>query len=925
MESSSEGSFCKGTRLKTYLSLLMVAMLLAVPSALMFNSSTSDADYSGESNVVVYHPYYGSAPVGNSTSYNGYGSYADIEVTYYGSVVSTEYNPQVWDKTKWYPIESYSKNNTVVFTGWAYAVYSGDGGSRTLTGTTAEKYLPGQVMTDGQIFNAKDKDGKVHVYAKWDTLDNTITLSRNTNLSSISFTSGDVYTNVVVVSSNRTLTFNSMSSSTEGFTIRGGTLSIGGSARTMTNHLIVDSASIIGSFSSGTTHGDGAVGLFACGFDLVIGTGVTNGTNSSHYNYPQLFGGRNGGTINSTNLIVHSGTYGNVVAGSSGGTINGDTSVVLKDVTILDTLIGASSNTGVVNGSTYIYATALNMPGDYYEERYIDSSYNGAGPSKNIKMEESTIITGGSNNGKVTKDTHVYISGESVVWDVQGAGRRGQSTVADTAYVEISGNALVKHVVNGSITDGLNGSSGGVSGSNQCVKNTNITVKDSAKVASVFGAGYDTFYKATYSSMYNGGIITINIEGDCTVGYVYGGGYRGSVGYMMGNGTNPDSIDAVIINLSGGKVLHDVFGGGRGGVDKVCHKNDGTLSWGDSEEDSTGFSKMFANEIIITLNGTEVRGNIYGGGESMPYITGGSYTREQGVASTECGTLSINLLSGTVAGDVYGGGKGISDVAGGPTIPVMKSDGSIHEIPWLSNNPTYAGYSNSSSSTYLGYASVTASYIHIQASSIDLGTTDVYGGGAFGTVTSTHGGIIVDISSSSVHGKVFGGGLGSNATDKTNVGKVTVKTIDININNSNVGYSTVGYSVMGGGQYAFTDTDGVDISIRGSSKINGDIHAGGLGYSSGSTHSTSMDADNRSILLDAATVNGSITGEAGSVATSRGPLRMNRRTSSRSWSSPEPSRRAYTAEVTRARPRWIRRSISVRPHMLNPTPLPPMP
>ena len=238
--------------------------------------------------------------------------------------------------------------------------------------------------------------------------------------------------------------------------------------------------------------------------------------------------------------------YANIVGGSCGGEVTRDCRVVLKDVTILDTLVGACSNYGVVGGSSYIYATSLHMPGDYYEEKKMNPSYNGEG---NVTLTESTIITGGSNNGSVT-NTYVYLSGDSDVWDVQGAGRRGASTVTNTSNVEVSGNAWVKHVVCGSVTDGLNGSST-TSASNECVKNTNITIKDSAKAASVFGAGYDTFYKATYSSMYDGGTITINIKDNCTVGYVYGGGYRGSVGYMQGNGTNPDPIDAVIINQIG--------------------------------------------------------------------------------------------------------------------------------------------------------------------------------------------------------------------------------------------------------------------------------------------------------------------------------------------------------------------------------------
>ena len=192
-------------------------------------------------------------------------------------------------------------------------------------------------------------------------------------------------------------------------------------------------------------------------------------------------------------MIIHSGTFSNVVSGSQSGTVNGDTKVILKDVTILDTLTAGVDSE--VEGNTYIYASAINMPGDSYEEGKLGSGDLPGG----VTLTESTIITGGCNRAEVTGDTHVFIAGTSKIWDVQGAGRGGGSSV-NKSNVTIGGKAVVKHIVAGSITDGMNSG-----GDKQCVKNTNITVKDQSIVCSVFGAGYDTFYKAEYASMIGGG------------------------------------------------------------------------------------------------------------------------------------------------------------------------------------------------------------------------------------------------------------------------------------------------------------------------------------------------------------------------------------------------------------------------------------
>lgn len=238
------------------------------------------------------------------------------------------------------------------------------------------------------------------------------------------WTSGTVYTNIFEfnsINSNKTINPN--------YTLRGTTpdkiIDLGGiydngyidiNYGKNPGKTIIDNCIIKGTRGD-NNHGEGNTGIFANGNKLIIGSNV-KGTpsGSTQADYAQIFGGSKGG-CGPTNLIIHSGTFSNVVSGSQKETVNGDTKVILKDVSIYDTLT-AGVDSGV-DGNTYIYATAINMPGDSYEEKNLGSNDIPDG----VTLTESTIITGGCNRAEVTRDTHVFISGTSKIWDVQGAGR----------------------------------------------------------------------------------------------------------------------------------------------------------------------------------------------------------------------------------------------------------------------------------------------------------------------------------------------------------------------------------------------------------------------------------------------------------------------------------------------------------------------
>lgn len=824
------GNGCSVAHIRYRKHALVSALILLsiVASAIIFISlDTLDSepdDYKGKAYTVTYHE-----------SEDGTGE--KVTVTYRGSFVSTEYNPQFWKDTieksggivdgsysDWKPIGVYQVNTTEVFAGWNYRLdfaETGDG----FVGTVD----PGDVLSNPPTTT-------IHLFANWDTLEYISVADSSTTLhTAISqvLVGGNPYTSIVLVDGTQTFP-NQLD---KPVTIRGTgsapVLDAGYDNHILNSDVIIDRIRLNGSHQS-DNHGDGSGGIFANGHKLIIGTGVDTrrlGSVTDVKGYPQLFGGGTRNGITDTSLIVHSGIYGNIFGGSgSGGAgIGRDTKVVLRNVTVLDTLAGGSArDAGNIKESTWIYATALYMPGDYYEEKELGYSWKDSLP----KLTESTIITGGSNGtggGQVGGSTHVLLSGISEVWDVQGGGRRGGTVVTKTSNVEISGNAVVKHIACGGITDGQSFTTN--------VKDVHLIVKDDARVAMLLGGGYDTWGSPGTGSTISGNI-TIEIKGG-TVGYVYGGGFRGVVGSLE---------TAVNISIEGGTVLQDVYGGGRGGFDKILHENSGALKAKEESgfNDTTGYSMLTAKSIDITVGkDAVVRGSVYGGGQSTPVIN--SYNGETGlqgkyhngqllnVAEVVAGSVGISI-EGTVNGSVYTGGKGIdtslfTDTASPEymewtKIIGMKDFGELGYISWFKST----GGSSTTSDT------------------VNFDTGDIYGNFASSTSTAIGSSRSVTMTDGTIGGSVYGGG----AIGTTDIG---TGMISVAVNSG-----TVSGSVYGGGAYSFTVSEIAVVINNGN--VYGNVFSGGLGTSNSQTINSQSTAGKRTLNMSGGRVKGSVYGSS---------------------------------------------------------------
>ena len=832
--------------------------------------STDGAEYDGESHTVVYHIGADFDETSNewtvnlttggtinvpesgisiaSVQYNSGSKDTEVEVTYYGSVVSTEYNPQFWtgsfesqdSVSDWFHIVNYKDDTTLVFTGWAYGSPWEEG---------VETHHPGAVMSDYEI-NKATSDGKIHVYATWGCLQNY-----ETGLASANITGGNEYTNIILITgANNSANLDAVSAP---YTIRS---QIGQKATLyvderdeFSSNVIIDNVYLQNRNNTfpGNNHGDGdGYGLYARGHTLVVGTGVELPSGVSRASIaPQVYGGSSGGTVEgSTDVIIHSGVFYNVVAGGYNCHITGSTNLVMRGGIVLDTVVGGNSggasNNNVIEHDTNVYMTGdVRLPGDDYEEKQLDELYSNG---FTFSLTESTILTGGSNNGIIAGNSNVHISGSAELWDVQGGGRRGESSVL-TATVTVSGNALIKHVLCGSITDGLDGKPGhgSTANDNKCVKDVNITIGDRATVASVFGAGYDTYYAANHASMIDGGTISITIEDSCTVGYVYGGGYRGTIG------SAEKPIESISISISGGTVLCDVFGGGRGGVDKILHNTDGSVYDNGSESmaDSTGFSKVYVNSIEISLSGGTIRGSIYGGGESVPVldsVSGGKeYYGNYGVASVVSDSISVSITGGHINGDVFGAGKGIVVEDGvvksdKPTIyAIDRGSTEIVKIEWYDGSDSLS-YDATQDATrkYTDYASMITRELSISIDGEGTASSNarpevgngVYGGGMAG-VTTVNGDVTISIKDSTVKESVYGGGMG--VAGQSEPGRMTAS--DGIVVTVSAGAEVQG-NVFGAGAFGMTGSESnpLDIYVAVAGNVAGNVHGGALGSSDGS-------------------------------------------------------------------------------------------
>lgn len=346
---------------------------------------------------------------------------------------------------------------------------------------------------------------------------------------------------------------------------------------------------------------------------------------------------------------------------------------------VKDIFAGGRGSTAVVSGDPKAYVNKTD------EKTLTIVDVYGGGDAANVvgtagvKMDKGTvnIIYGGGNAADVT-NTNVLINGGTTTWAFAGGhgnkdAKDGEGNPAPTE-ANVTGDAVLT-VHGGTIERVFAGSNskGTITGEQlvTIVKDANslaelhvtevygggnqadgkagtfdigCTGSDSEGIGDLFGGAREanitgdvafTIEGGKIDRIFGGNNVSGNVAGsiqvniaedkekyDCGlhVGYVYGGGQDAAY-----TPTTPGAYPEV--NIIGGNIAHDVFGGGLGAT------------------------AIVTSNPVVNIQGGTIGDNVFGGGS---------------LAETE-GNPTVNVSGGTVTHDVYGGGA-LADVNGNTTV-----------------------------------------------------------------------------------------------------------------------------------------------------------------------------------------------------------------------------------------------------------------
>ena len=562
-----------------------------------------------------------------------------------------------------------------------------------------------------------------------------------------------------------------------------------------------------------------------------------------------------------TCVIVHSGLYKVIAGGSSNRYIGQDseglgrsTYIVLRGGSTGDAVYGGGTNSlnsgqqGEITAGT-VYADTRNTTGNPSDIRYGGSfvyvlgHFFSAGDDWQDKMTgnlykvaqrdrynvlENTIVSGGTHKKNLYGTSHLFISDNASLW-VTNAANREHIGYTRVGMLDVSGSAVIRHIAAGTTANASKTTT-----QDDYIKGVWLYVRDNATVALALGGGYDIWQDPDGRTMVQG-TINVYIKGG-TVGNVYGGGYRGSIG-------TPNSPSSLTVNVTvdGGTIIGNVYGGGSGGTDRGQHKADGTWGRGGDTTKSEGKSYVYGN-VNVNINGGTVNGNVYGGGMSVPvlqsYTVNGQY---EPASESEISTaISIGGLLVKTGEDTYR--KATKDEVHSGTQLYTESHAEKSLTDANKSKVLYVddGEGNYYAATNAEISAGGSNLMIFKGSNVEKisssPSNDNY-------VAEVQGKTTVNVSGGNILGSVYGGGEGISMTKvgtnncaitkdytrvtvvKTFIGQTnTIDKIPWFVNGDPI-YKTVGaYNTYL--NYARVDT-GASVNITGNAHISGSVFGGG--------------------------------------------------------------------------------------------------
>ena len=601
----------------------------------------------------------------------------------------------------------------------------------------------------------------------------------------------------------------------------------------------------------GTDASHKAYGIFGGGYGTETGTGdavtVTIGNNAdlTPTIFGDVYGGSAKGNVNAavgeiTKVWLKKGTvYGDIYGGGFGddnqeALVNGSVQVVVDGGTVNATgttggrvfggnnLMGTpkgtvevtinETNATVVEGGVKTYALK-GVYGGGNQADYQPTNTNNGTPRVIVDCNTSIEdVYGGANAADVPQTDVTILGGDIKRVFAGGNGALGAADVTGTASALIKGGTITQ-VFGGSNTEGAIG--------DQVSLTINKEGSCAMKIGEVFGGGNLAEGKAGNITIGCTGTWTTTGENNHTnhngttnrigyelegIGTVYGGANQANIGTTSSNSNISLNITSGIVeNVYGG---NNISGDINGTITVNINKDDSVCDWYVGDVYGGGNHAEYGGTPNVNIMAGTVSGNVYGGGND---ITNDSDSHPVGVLAS-----NVEMTGGTVLGGLYGGCNHKGSVTTDALVKIyggtVGADGALANV---------FGGGLGQHTNVKGNVNVTVDQTGTDAPVI---WGNVYGGSALGEVNSDDSNTTtVDFINGTLHGNLFGGGLGqaSPAISAEVYGNVTV-----NVGKSDgTGNGTVDGNVFGGNN--FQGSPKADITVNMNKGTTTNIFGGG--------------------------------------------------------------------------------------------------
>lgn len=448
----------------------------------------------------------------------------------------------------------------------------------------------------------------------------------------------------------------------------------------------IEAGAVVGGGAwGGLVKGDSSVTI--SGGEITLGTSTYNAVYGGSYGYANPTSAETRGSASVTikgDAVVN----GKVIGGSDQTAVTGTTVEISGEAQVNGNVYAGGNRGGQVTGNTSVKVNGGTVNGNVF----------GGGYASDVTGTTSLVMTGGTVNGALlgggeegnVGDTSIEVSGGTIYSGVAGGGASG---TAGNTKVHITGDTQI-----------TGGGYGVVLGGGQYigadVESTSVVIEGNVRITDTWavedegtGLNYGYVYGGGWSGSVNGDTNVV-VKGNALVASgVLGGGswsdsdpYEGSVkgntyveiaenavigdtheGYVYGGGWGQNvEGSATVVIKDNATIKHSVVGGG---IDSTVASTDVRIEGGTVGKNI--YAGGYYNDSTLPVENSDVLGDasvtISGGTVSGNVYAGGFYSNVNGNAS-------VTLSGGTVGGDIYGGSESSGTVAGSSTLNVGATD-----------------------------------------------------------------------------------------------------------------------------------------------------------------------------------------------------------------------------------------------------------